>query len=69
MGGKTGTKAVYFDKLKGLLEEYKSIFIVRPRQKKSQARRIDNSSRSASTMSRRNRCTRSEATSEAKPSC
>ena len=29
MGGKTGTKAVYFDKLKGLLEEYKSIFIVR----------------------------------------
>jgi len=28
MGGKTGTKAVYFDKLKGLLEEYKSIFIV-----------------------------------------
>ncbi|KIW58472.1 60S acidic ribosomal protein P0 [Exophiala xenobiotica] len=28
MGGKTGTKAVYFDKLKGLLDEYKSIFIV-----------------------------------------
>lgn len=28
MGGKTATKAVYFDKLKGLLEEYKSIFIV-----------------------------------------
>nr|POF16776.1 60s acidic ribosomal protein p0 [Quercus suber] len=28
MGGKTGTKAVYFDKLKGLLEEYSSIFIV-----------------------------------------
>jgi len=28
MGGKTGTKAVYFDKLKGLLEKYKSIFIV-----------------------------------------
>ena len=28
MGGKTGTKAAYFDKLKGLLEEYKSIFIV-----------------------------------------
>ncbi|KIW25298.1 60S acidic ribosomal protein P0 [Cladophialophora immunda] len=28
MGGKSGTKAVYFDKLKGLLEEYKSIFIV-----------------------------------------
>ena len=28
MGGKTGTKAVYFDKLKGLLESYKSIFIV-----------------------------------------
>ena len=28
MGGKSATKAVYFDKLKGLLEEYKSIFIV-----------------------------------------
>jgi large subunit ribosomal protein LP0 len=28
MGGKTGTKAVYFDKLKSLLDEYKSIFIV-----------------------------------------
>jgi large subunit ribosomal protein LP0 len=28
MGGKTATKAGYFDKLKGLLEEYKSIFIV-----------------------------------------
>jgi len=28
MGGKTGNKAVYFDKLKGLLEEYRSIFIV-----------------------------------------
>jgi large subunit ribosomal protein LP0 len=28
MGGKTGTKAVYFDKLKALLDEYKSIFIV-----------------------------------------
>jgi large subunit ribosomal protein LP0 len=32
MGGKTGTKAVYFDKLKGLLDEYKSIFIVRSSQ-------------------------------------
>ncbi|KAK5160885.1 hypothetical protein LTR04_004393, partial [Oleoguttula sp. CCFEE 6159] len=28
MGGKTANKSVYFDKLKGLLEEYKSIFIV-----------------------------------------
>lgn len=28
MGGKNTTKAAYFDKLKGLLEEYKSIFIV-----------------------------------------
>ncbi|KAI9835200.1 MAG: hypothetical protein M1819_002570 [Sarea resinae] len=28
MGGKNNTKAAYFDKLKGLLEEYKSIFIV-----------------------------------------
>ncbi|KAK5105730.1 hypothetical protein LTR62_002332 [Meristemomyces frigidus] len=28
MGGKSTTKAGYFDKLKGLLEEYKSIFIV-----------------------------------------
>ncbi|KAF2675284.1 hypothetical protein BT63DRAFT_367248 [Microthyrium microscopicum] len=28
MGGKSGNKATYFDKLKGLLEEYKSIFIV-----------------------------------------
>ena len=28
MGGKTNTKAAYFDKLKTLLEEYKSIFIV-----------------------------------------
>lgn len=28
MGGKSDNKAVYFDKLKGLLEEYKSIFIV-----------------------------------------
>lgn len=28
MGGKTGTKAVYFDKLKSLLETYRSIFIV-----------------------------------------
>ncbi len=27
MGGKSGTKAVYFDKLKSLLDEYKSIFI------------------------------------------
>jgi large subunit ribosomal protein LP0 len=28
MGGKSGNKAVYFDKLKGLLDEYKSIFLV-----------------------------------------
>ena len=28
MGGKTATKSAYFDKLKTLLEEYKSIFIV-----------------------------------------
>ena len=28
MGGKSGTKAVYFEKFKGLLDEYKSIFIV-----------------------------------------
>lgn len=28
MGGKTANKAGYFDKLKGLLQEYKSIFIV-----------------------------------------
>ena len=28
MGGKTSNKAGYFDKLKGLLEEYKSVFIV-----------------------------------------
>ena len=28
MGGKTGNKAGYFDKLKDLLEEYKSVFIV-----------------------------------------
>ncbi len=28
MGGKTNTKAAYFDKLKTLLEEYNSIFIV-----------------------------------------
>ncbi|KAK3179002.1 hypothetical protein OEA41_001141 [Lepraria neglecta] len=28
MGGKTANKAAYFDKLKALLEEYKSIFIV-----------------------------------------
>jgi len=28
MGGKTATKAGYFDKLKGLLETYKSIFVV-----------------------------------------
>ncbi|KAF2270585.1 60S acidic ribosomal protein P0 [Lojkania enalia] len=28
MGGKSNTKAAYFDKLKALLEEYKSIFIV-----------------------------------------
>ncbi|KAL2270131.1 hypothetical protein VTJ83DRAFT_2315 [Remersonia thermophila] len=28
MGGKSGNKAGYFDKLKGLLEAYKSIFIV-----------------------------------------
>jgi len=28
MGGKSATKAVYFDKLKSLLETYKSIFIV-----------------------------------------
>ncbi|OAL22087.1 60S acidic ribosomal protein P0 [Fonsecaea multimorphosa] len=33
MGGKSGTKAVYFDKLKGLLEEYKSIFIASPPEK------------------------------------
>ena len=28
MGGRTSNKAAYFDKLKGLLEEYQSIFIV-----------------------------------------
>ena len=28
MGGKTNTKAAYFEKLKTLLEEYNSIFIV-----------------------------------------
>jgi ribosomal protein L10 len=28
MGGKAANKAGYFDKLKGLLEEYSSIFIV-----------------------------------------
>lgn len=28
MGGKTANKAGYFEKLKGLLEEYKSAFIV-----------------------------------------
>ena len=28
MGGKTGNKAGYFDKLKGLLEDYKSLFVV-----------------------------------------
>ncbi len=28
MGGKTANKAGYFDKLKGLLEEFRSIFIV-----------------------------------------
>lgn len=28
MGGKAANKAGYFDKLKGLLEEYQSIFIV-----------------------------------------
>lgn len=28
MGGKSNTKAAYFDKLEALLKEYKSIFIV-----------------------------------------
>jgi large subunit ribosomal protein LP0 len=28
MGGKSATKSAYFDKLKGLLDEYKTIFIV-----------------------------------------
>lgn len=28
MGGKSATKAAYFDKLKSLLDEYKTIFIV-----------------------------------------
>ena len=28
MGGKSANKSVYFDKLKGLLDEYKSIFLV-----------------------------------------
>jgi len=28
MGGKTANKAAYFGKLKGLLEEYNSVFIV-----------------------------------------
>ena len=28
MGGKTASKSAYFDKLKSLLEDYKSIFIV-----------------------------------------
>jgi large subunit ribosomal protein LP0 len=28
MGGKTSNKSAYFDKLKALLEEYNSIFIV-----------------------------------------
>lgn len=28
MGGKSTTKAAYFDKLKGLLDEYKTVFVV-----------------------------------------
>jgi large subunit ribosomal protein LP0 len=28
MGGKSGSKAVYFEKLKTLLDEHKSIFLV-----------------------------------------
>lgn len=28
MGGKSATKAAYFDKLKGLLNEYRTVFIV-----------------------------------------
>jgi large subunit ribosomal protein LP0 len=28
MGGKSANKAGYFDKLKGLLEEYRAVFIV-----------------------------------------
>lgn len=28
MGGKSSNKSVYFERLKGLLEEYKSVFIV-----------------------------------------
>ena len=28
MGGKTAIKSAYFDKLKGLLEEYRSVFVV-----------------------------------------
>ena len=28
MGGRSDSKAAYFDKLKGLLDEYKTIFIV-----------------------------------------
>lgn len=28
MGGKSGNKALYFERLKGLLEGYKSVFIV-----------------------------------------
>lgn len=28
MGGKSATKAAYFDKLKSLLDEYKTVFIV-----------------------------------------
>ena len=28
MGGKTAVKAAYFEKLKGLLDEYRSVFIV-----------------------------------------
>lgn len=59
MGGKTGTKAVYFDKLKALLDEYKSIFIVSQGQGQEADRPVNRVCRSAWTMSRRNRCTKS----------
>lgn len=60
MGGKSNTKAAYFDKLKALLEEYKSIFIVTVGKIFACLTAGQSHLLYTQTMSRLSRCTRSE---------
>lgn len=70
MGGKSDNKAAYFDKLKALLDEFKSIFIVGvdkyvlPRACRGLLRNPSN----ALPVSRPSRCTRSVPRSVVMPS-